>query len=78
MLCYVWMLDISSTEGIADKISSILSFAESLLLHISRGVRWDSDHVAVLNDDVLAIAQEIRGVTPLIRLILHWISLMPA
>jgi len=48
------------TEGIADKISSILSFAESLLLHISRGVRWDSDHVAVLNDDVLAIAQEIK------------------
>lgn len=48
------------TEGIADKISSVLTFSKELLLHVSRGVRWDSDHVVILNDDVLAIAQEIK------------------
>lgn len=48
------------TEGIADKISSILTFQDKLLLHVSRGVRWDSDHVVLLNDDVLAVAQEVK------------------
>jgi L-rhamnose isomerase len=48
------------TEGIADKISSILTFSDELLLHVSRGVRWDSDHVVILNDELLAIAQEAR------------------
>ncbi|NSW90096.1 MAG: L-rhamnose isomerase [Firmicutes bacterium] len=48
------------TEGIADKISSVLAFQDELLLHISRGVRWDSDHVVLLNDEVLAIAQEVK------------------
>ncbi|MGO8838285.1 MAG: L-rhamnose isomerase [Limisphaerales bacterium] len=47
------------TEGIADKISSVLQFVPEILLHVSRGVRWDSDHVVVLNDDLLAIAREI-------------------
>jgi L-rhamnose isomerase len=47
------------TEGIADKISSVLSFVPEILLHVSRGVRWDSDHVVVLNDDLYAIAREI-------------------
>jgi L-rhamnose isomerase len=47
------------TEGIADKISSMLQFLPEILLHVSRGVRWDSDHVVVLNDDLLAIAREI-------------------
>ena len=50
------------TEGIADKISSILSFSDELLLHVSRGVRWDSDHVVVLNDDLMSIAQEISRI----------------
>jgi len=50
------------TESIADKISAILQFSNELLLHISRGVRWDSDHVVVLNDDLLNLALEIvRG-----------------
>ena len=50
------------TEGIADKISSVLQFVPRLLLHVSRGVRWDSDHVVVLGDDLLATAQElVRG-----------------
>jgi len=50
------------TEGIADKISSSLLFVDELLLHVSRGVRWDSDHVVTLTDDLQAIMQEIvRG-----------------
>jgi L-rhamnose isomerase len=50
------------TEGIADKISSILTFLDEILLHVSRGVRWDSDHVVIFNDDLKAIAEEIiRG-----------------
>jgi len=47
------------TEGIADKISSVLQFMPEIMLHVSRGVRWDSDHVVTLNDDLLAIAREI-------------------
>jgi L-rhamnose isomerase len=47
------------TEGIADKISSVMQFLPEILLHVSRGVRWDSDHIVVLNDDLLAIAREI-------------------
>ncbi len=50
------------TETIADKLSSILNFIPEVLLHVSRGVRWDSDHVVLLNDDLAAIAQEVvRG-----------------
>jgi L-rhamnose isomerase len=47
------------TEGIADKLSSVLQFLPEILLHVSRGVRWDSDHVVILNDDLLSIAREI-------------------
>jgi L-rhamnose isomerase len=47
------------TEGIADKISSVLQYLPEILLHVSRGVRWDSDHVVLLNDDLLSIAREI-------------------
>lgn len=50
------------TESAADKISSALCSLDQILLHVSRGVRWDSDHIVVLNDESLAIAQEIaRG-----------------
>jgi L-rhamnose isomerase len=50
------------TETIADKISSALTFLDEILLHVSRGVRWDSDHVVILSDDLRAIAEEIvRG-----------------
>jgi L-rhamnose isomerase len=50
------------TETIADKISSVLFFVKEILLHVSRGVRWDSDHVVIFNDDLRAIAEEIvRG-----------------
>lgn len=50
------------TEVISDKISSALLFVPELLLHVSRGVRWDSDHVVTLTDELQAIMQEIvRG-----------------
>jgi L-rhamnose isomerase len=47
------------TETISDKISSLLIYHDQLLLHVSRGVRWDSDHVVTFNDDLQAIAHEI-------------------
>ena len=47
------------TETIADKISSVLLYVPEILLHVSRGVRWDSDHVVTFNDDLLAIAREV-------------------
>ena len=47
------------TETISDKISSVLMYIPELLLHVSRGVRWDSDHVVTSNDDLQAIAGEI-------------------
>ena len=47
------------TESLADKISSVLQFLPQILLHVSRGVRWDSDHVVTLTDDLQAIAREI-------------------
>jgi L-rhamnose isomerase len=50
------------TEVISDKISAVLTFIDEILLHVSRGVRWDSDHVVTLTDELQAIAQEIvRG-----------------
>ena len=50
------------TEVISDKISSVLLFTDELLLHVSRPVRWDSDHVVILDDELNAIAQSlIRG-----------------
>jgi len=47
------------TESVADKISSALLFVPELLLHVSRGVRWDSDHVVILDDPTKAIFQEL-------------------
>ncbi len=50
------------TEVVSDKISSVLTFLDEILLHVSRGVRWDSDHVVILSDELRAIAEEIvRG-----------------
>ena len=50
------------TEVISDKLSAVLAFLDEVLLHVSRGVRWDSDHVVLLTDELQAIAQEIvRG-----------------
>lgn len=47
------------TEQVGDKISSILQSVDELLLHLTRGVRWDSDHVVTFNDEIMLIAQEI-------------------
>jgi L-rhamnose isomerase len=47
------------TETIADKISSLLLYLDQLLLHVSRGVRWDSDHVVAFTDDLQAITAEL-------------------
>jgi L-rhamnose isomerase len=50
------------TETITDKLSAVFMYLPEILLHVSRGVRWDSDHVVVLNDDLEAIGQElVRG-----------------
>jgi L-rhamnose isomerase len=47
------------TEQVGDKISSMLKFLDGILLHVSRGVRWDSDHVVILNDELQFLASEI-------------------
>jgi L-rhamnose isomerase len=50
------------TEVVSDKISAVLTWLGEIVLHVSRGVRWDSDHVVTLGDELCAIAQEIvRG-----------------
>lgn len=47
------------TEGIADKLSGLALFIKEFLLHVSRGVRWDSDHVVIWNDELRATAEEL-------------------
>jgi L-rhamnose isomerase len=47
------------TEVISEKISSVLLFCPGLMLHVSRPVRWDSDHVVILDDELQAIAREL-------------------
>ncbi|MBI5009311.1 MAG: L-rhamnose isomerase [Bacteroidia bacterium] len=47
------------TEQVGDKISSILHFVDDILLHLTRGIRWDSDHVLTFNEELILIAQEI-------------------
>ncbi len=50
------------TEVISDKISAVMMYVPELLLHVSRGVRWDSDHVVTFTDELQAIATElVRG-----------------
>lgn len=47
------------TEGIADKLSSVMMYVPEILLHVSRGVRWDSDHVVTLDDALQSITAEL-------------------
>ena len=50
------------TETVSDKLSAVLLWLDEILLHVSRGVRWDSDHVVILSDELESIAQElVRG-----------------
>ena len=44
---------------ISDKLTSCLMFVDEVLLHVSRGVRWDSDHVVIMNEELKAIAEEV-------------------
>ena len=61
MLC-VDMGHFHPTESVADKVSAIFPFCPELLFHVSRGVRWDSDHVVTLSDETRALMEEIvRG-----------------
>ncbi len=47
------------TESVADKVSSLLLYTPEIMLHVSRPVRWDSDHVTIMNDETLDLAKEI-------------------
>jgi len=60
-LCYD-MGHFHPTESVADKISATFQFVEQILLHASRGIRWDSDHVVRFNDELRAVCDEVvRG-----------------
>jgi L-rhamnose isomerase len=58
------------TESVADKVSALLPFLPGLVFHLSRGVRWDSDHVVVLNDEIAAVTEEIIRAAALDRVFL--------
>ena len=47
------------TENVADKLSSLLLYIPEVMLHVTRPVRWDSDHVTIMNDETLELMQEI-------------------
>lgn len=55
------------TESVADKLSSLLLFVPEVLLHVSRPVRWDSDHVTIMNDETLDLCKEIVRCGALVR-----------
>lgn len=57
------------TESVADKLSSLLQFQDRILIHASRPMRWDSDHVVLFNDDLRAVFQELVRGTALNRAI---------
>jgi L-rhamnose isomerase len=48
------------TEVVGDKISSVFQYVDELLLHLTRGVCWDSDHVITMNDETVLITQELN------------------
>lgn len=56
------------TEEVYDKLSALLLFSDEVLLHVSRPVRWDSDHVVILNDSLTMLAQEIVWANALERI----------
>ena len=59
ILCLLDTGHFHPTENVADKISSLVLFSDSLAFHVSRPVRWDSDHVLKLNDDLQEVADEL-------------------
>lgn len=58
------------TEVVSDKIPSMLLFADKLALHVTRGVRWDSDHVVIFDDELKEIAKEIVRCNALERVLI--------
>ena len=59
-VCRLWIMDIIiSQEYVSDKIPAMLCFYPEFALHITRGVRWDSDHVLLLDDETKEMAKEI-------------------
>lgn len=58
------------TESVADKISSTLQYLDKIMLHTSRGVRWDSDHVVVQNDELYSLMREIVRCNALDRIVI--------
>ena len=59
IMCLIDTGHFHPTENVADKLSSMLLFNDKMALHVSRPVRWDSDHVVIFNDDARDLAQEI-------------------
>ncbi|MBO6240270.1 MAG: L-rhamnose isomerase [Butyrivibrio sp.] len=59
VMCLIDTGHFHPTENVADKLSSMLLFYDKMALHVSRPVRWDSDHVVIFNDDARDLAQEI-------------------
>lgn len=59
ILCLLDTGHFHPTENVSDKISSLLLFSPRLAFHVSRPVRWDSDHVLRLNDDLQEVANEL-------------------
>lgn len=70
VLCLLDVGHFHPTETISDKISSMLIFFDKLPLHVSRPVRWDSDHVVILDDELRAIAKEIVRCKALDRMLI--------
>ncbi len=59
VMCLIDTGHFHPTENVADKLSSMLLFNDKMALHVSRPVRWDSDHVVLFNDDSIELAKEI-------------------
>jgi L-rhamnose isomerase len=70
MMCLLDSGHFHPMEQVSDKISSMLLFADKLALHVTRGVRWDSDHVVTLDDELKAIAQAIISCDALERVLI--------
>jgi L-rhamnose isomerase len=70
LLCLLDNGHFHPTETVSDKISAMLLFNEKIALHVTRGVRWDSDHVAAFDDELRAIAHAIVSCDALDRVLI--------
>lgn len=66
------------TEVVSDKIPALLTFFPEIALHVTRPIRWDSDHVVLFDDETREIAKEIVRNDALNRVYIDWITLMQA